>query len=148
MPICSLLTTLPASTAASVSPDSSSFGMKPAAPQRPTRAPRSIGSRLDTSTMRAAPPDRCSATSRPLVSGKRDVEEDDVGSQALDDLDAVRSVACLADHAVAVELEEAAGGAAERLVIIDDDDRRAHRDESSHGARAVATGQAPRSVAL
>src|SRR3954470_16577826 len=59
-----------ARSADSAAPDSSAFGMKPRAPERSTRGPKSEPSRLETSTT-AGPPSsvRRRATSNPSMSG-------------------------------------------------------------------------------
>ena len=109
-------------------PESSPLEMKPRAPLPRTSGPKSEESRLDVSTTAGAPwfaVMRCG--DREAVEVREvDVEQHEIGVQLPRRRDPAGAVRRLADHVVALRLEQHAGGRAERRVVVDDEDGRHH----------------------
>ena len=110
-------------------PESSALGTKPRAPERATSGPKSDESRLETSTI-AGP----AAVGEPrgdveaVDVGQLDVEQHEVGAQALGLGDPGRAVGRLADDVEPLGLEQHAGARTEGGVVVDDEDGQGHRE--------------------
>ena len=104
------------------------MGRKPRAPLRRISSAESDQSRLEVSTTAGAASSSVIrvATSKPSPSGKLDVEQDDIGAQPARLGDRGLRVGGLADHLIAVGLQQQPCLGAKPGVVVDDEDGLRH----------------------
>ena len=115
-------------SASSAAPHSSALGTKPRAPLPTASAPYSAASRVDVMTTTGAPgaAAQLGRDREAARVGQLQVEQHQVGREALRGGDARRAVRGLADHREALGLEQPARPGAEPAVVVDDQHRGPH----------------------